>query len=253
MVSYQSFPARLASMGEMLGNIAHQWRQPLNGLSLIVQNIEDAYDFNELNKESIHQTVKKSMELILFMSNTIDDFRNFFREDREMVVFNVLGLVRDSLHLVHMQIMKHKITLVLQYGDNRCQVESSESFQEINIQEGKCNVMGYPNEFKQAILNFLINSRDAILTSGVVKGEIIVGLEKVHDSCSIIIEDNGGGIDPGIIEKIFDPYFSSKDEGQGTGIGLYMSKIIIEEHMNGKITVENTDRGAKFTITLKLA
>jgi signal transduction histidine kinase/CheY-like chemotaxis protein len=219
--------SRYAQMGEMLGNIAHQWRQPLNAVGLLVQNIQDHYKFNKLDAKYLEETVKKTMEVILYMSQTIDDFRNFFKPDKEKSEFLVKDSINKALGIIGTNLKNNFIEV------------------ETDI-EKTMKIVGYPNEYNQVLLNILSNSKDAFLERKVQKPLIKIRLFEENKKSVVIISDNAGGIDPVIMHKIFDPYFTSKQTG--TGIGLYMSKNIIEKSMDGKLSAENIDNGALFKI-----
>jgi len=174
------------------------------------------------------------MQTIQFMSNTIDDFRSFFRKDKEKVEFDIKEAIEKTLNLQKAQLKNHNI--------------------EVLAELKPIKIKGYKNEFMQVILNIISNAKDAIEEKrkkiGNFQGKIKIKTRKNNDKIFIEIEDNGGGIPKEIKERIFEPYFTTKEEGKGTGMGLYMVKEIIER-MNGKIEVENTSEGAKFIITLK--
>ncbi|MGE4294371.1 MAG: sensor histidine kinase, partial [Campylobacterales bacterium] len=229
--------ARLAQMGEMIGAIAHQWRQPLNALALAVQDLTDAKQFGELDDAYLADMTAKSMRLINQMSKTIDDFRGFFKSDRQKVPFDPAQTVSESIELLHSQLERHNITIKWQPPERPICFE------------------GYPNELKQVVLNLLANARDAIDEHGktrAVKGEVSLWLRESDRQITLQVQDNGGGIPHEIAERIFDPYFSTKEEGKGVGLGLYMSKLIIEEHMGGRLRHENCSDGACFTVSLPL-
>ncbi|MDD3055118.1 MAG: HAMP domain-containing sensor histidine kinase [Aliarcobacter sp.] len=223
---------RLAAMGEMIGNIAHQWRQPLNALGLVFQNLKFSYEIGELNDEVLNRTVDKAEMLTKNMSKTIDDFRNFFRPNKAKEHFDVNKSVLDAISLVESTFVHHNIKL------------------QKDFKEEKIDVFGFPNEFSQVILNIISNAKDASIGNKIENPMIKIETKVEDDYAYISIKDNALGIKDEIIHKIFEPYFTTKDEVQGTGIGLYMSKIIIEKNMNGEIYVENTHEGANFIIKL---
>ncbi len=221
--------SRQAAMGEMIGNIAHQWRQPLNALGLVLQNIHFNYQMDELNDEFMQKSVDKGKMLTFSMSKTIDDFRDFFKPNKLKENFNISQTIKNTIELIEASYESNNITL---------QTDLDESIE----------LQGYPSEFSQVILNIISNAKDALIEN-IHKDRVIKITSYLQDEQAIItIKDNAGGIPEGIINKIFDPYFSTKEEGKGTGIGLYMSKTIIETNMSGKISVENSDTGALFTI-----
>jgi len=221
--------SKLASMGEMIGAIAHQWRQPLNALAINVQLLEDLYEDGALDSKTLKELVQKNMEAIQFMSNTIDDFRNFFRNDKEKVVFDIKEAIEKTIKLQKSQLSNHNIKIVT------------------NLEH--IEFKGYKNELMQTILNLISNAKDAIIENN-REGVIKISSKKEQDKIIIEIEDNGGGVPKEIIDRVFEPYFTTKEEGKGTGMGLYMGREIINR-MNGEISVANTEDGAKFTIILK--
>ncbi len=221
--------SKLAAMGEMVGAIAHQWRQPLNSLNINIQNLDDDYDDGLVNKEFVDNFILKQSETIKFMSKTIDDFRNFFRIDKMKSDFSVLDAINATISIQYAQLKNHNISISITGEDFRLYTLES--------------------ELKQVILNIITNAKDAILEQRIQDGEVTIKLEKK----SIIIEDNAGGINTQILNRIFEPYFTTKEQGKGTGMGLYMSKVIIEQNIGGKLTVVNVDNGARFTIEFEEA
>ncbi|PZP15074.1 MAG: sensor histidine kinase [Aliarcobacter butzleri] len=225
---------RLAAMGEMIGNIAHQWRQPLNALGLILQNLKFSYEIGELDEKMIDKSVKKATMLTENMSKTIDDFRNFFRPNKAKENFKINEGITKAVELIESTFEHNNIKLEKDF------VSSDIEF------------FGFANEFSQVILNLLTNAKDAVLENKIENPLIIIQTKIDDEYIYISIKDNGLGIKDEIINKIFEPYFTTKDEGKGTGIGLYMSKIIIENNMNGKIEVKNEQNGANVIIKLPI-
>ena len=221
--------SKLAAMGEMIGAIAHQWRQPLNELSISIQNLEYFYEDNLLNKDFIDNYISKNVNIINFMSKTIDDFRNFFRTDKAKNKFYVKQIIESVIQMLSAQFKHNNI--------------------EINLKGEDFIFDSYENEFKQVILNILNNAKD-ILIEKRIKNPTIEIVINSNDK-TIKIKDNGGGINNDIINRIFEPYFTTKEQGKGTGLGLYMCKVIVEENMNGKLSASNEAFGAKFTINFK--
>ncbi len=219
--------SRLAAMGEMINSIAHQWRQPLNALGLIIQGLRHISKQKQINQELLNEIESEIMEKINFMSLTIDDFSNFFKVSKQKEIFNIYGSINDAIRLIEVQLKNKNITLNL-----------DRSYSDIQIN-------GFANEFRQVILNLITNAMNAIKKDG----KIDIKIKSKDDLIFISIKDTGGGIEKSNINKIFEPYFTTKDKG--TGIGLYMSKIIIEHHMDGKLEVENIKDGACFKIQLK--
>ncbi|KWT95137.1 PAS domain-containing sensor histidine kinase [Candidatus Magnetominusculus xianensis] len=226
--------SKLATMGEMIAVVAHQWKQPLNIIGLIVQDLEDAFGYEGLDEEYIKKAVKSVLEQIAFMTKTVDDFRDFLRPSKEKMRFSIVKAIEDILFMNEALFKKGNIIV---------------SFNRGNLSDNY-EITGYTNEIKHVILNLVNNAKDAISNK---KGEgiINISLSKDDNRIIIVITDNGGGIPPEIIERIFDPYFTTKPEQEGTGIGLYMSKTIIESRMSGKLTARNTSVGAEFRIELQ--
>ena len=227
--------AKMAAMGEMIGNIAHQWRQPLNALGLIIQGIEDAHLHGELDEQYLYDMTVKSMDKIEFMSQTIDDFRNFFQPNKAKETFDMAVAIDKTIDIIGKTLESHHISLVFD-----------------GVEEGIYMIEGYRNELQQVILNLLNNAKDA-LCSYYGDGRdtakwIRISIEKKDNMNVLSIEDNAHGIPESIIERIFEPYYTTKEEGKGTGIGLYMSKMIIEQNMGGRIEVSNHLEGACFSI-----
>ncbi len=223
--------SRLAQMGEMISMIAHQWRQPLNTLSILSQTVVLKYHLNKLDDTVILQFNESSKKQIHQMSNTIDDFRNFFKPEKQMIEFCINDVLNDTIEMIKSVLELNEIDVVF---------DSQEEFV----------ILGYPNELGQALLNIINNSKDALIDNNIKNKEINILLNKDNKNITLTISDNAGGIPSDIIDKIFDPYFSTKEEKNGTGLGLYMTKLIIEDHMNGKIIVENNSEGAVFKLYL---
>jgi PAS domain S-box-containing protein len=242
--------SKMAAMGEMISAIAHQWRQPLNALALTIQDVKMARHYGEMTDEYVESMISNAMAQIKFMSKTIDDFRNFFKPSKQKESFTLINAALDVVSLVSPQ-MKH-------FGI------SIEVYSPLEIEDedpGEIFVHGYKNEIKQVILNLLSNAKDAILEKketldGEYVGEINVeiGLKKEHGKryACLRVSDNGFGLNPDVIGRIFEPYFTTKDQGKGTGIGLYMTKMIIEQNMHGTIAASNgKNGGALFEIKLE--
>ncbi len=223
--------SRQAAMGEMIGNIAHQWRQPLNNLGLLIQELPISYAVGEFSGEYLEGTVNRAMETIYHMSQTIDGFRNFFRPDKEQSTFAASGELAKALALLSGSFREHMI---------QCDVVTHE---ELMIQ-------GFPNEFSQVLLNILLNAKDAFVERKSASPRIRAELFRENGRGVITITDNAGGIAEGIMERIFDPYFTTKGPEMGTGVGLFMSKTIIEKNMHGTLRARNTGDGAEFRIEI---
>jgi len=220
--------SKMASMGEMIGNIAHQWRQPLSQLSGLFFDIESAYDYKELDKKYLTKISDEANDLIEYMSKTIDDFKEFYNPNTKEESFNLYYSVKSALKIVGSSLEFHHIKIDLEA-------------------DASLHVKGFSNEFSQVILNILSNSKDIALLRDVKEPKIKIFTEIKNDKISLHVEDNCGGIDKENLEKIFEPYFTTK-YNYGTGIGLYMCKVIIENKMGGKIFASNVKNGSKFTI-----
>jgi signal transduction histidine kinase len=234
--------ARLAQMGEMISMIAHQWRQPLGAISSTIISIQvklqtGKFDFDNLkDREGLVDFLYKNTEdinnYIHFLSNTIDDFRNLFKPNRSIELVKIQEPVNKALSLIQEELKSKDIDIILDFKIDY-------------------NSHMFTNEIMQVVLNILKNSEDNFLEKNIKSPKIKIEIFDENDYNIIAISDNGGGIKDTIIDKIFDPYFSTKDEKNGTGLGLYMSKIIVEEHNHGKFEVKNIENGVCFYIKLE--
>jgi len=222
--------SRLASMGEMIENIAHQWRQPLNALGLIIQKVELFSQRERLTQEVLSENVQRATTIIASMSSTIDDFRDFFKPNKQMEFFDLKHVVHDVINLLDAGLEEAGIKVY------------------IKVTQPKCEIYGFRNEFAQVILNLINNSKDALIEKQIKDKKVFITGTQNRGEVIFKIGDNAGGIDEGIINRIFEPYYTTKEEGKGTGIGLYMSKMIIEENMHGVMKVKNSDSGAEFSM-----
>jgi PAS domain S-box-containing protein len=220
--------SKMAAMGEMIGSIAHQWRQPLNITALMIQGLQEQFLDDELDADEVEYIVNKCMEQINFMSNTIEDFRNFFKPNRSKETFSVKEILQKSISMVETQFKAHNIAISLKGDDFR--------------------LIGYDTEFQQVFLNLLSNSKDAIMQRQVDNPELSGAIDIDISDTTISIQDNGGGIPSNIIDRVYEPYFTTKDDTKGTGLGLYMTKMIIEDSMDGSIDIINIENGVKFII-----
>ena len=218
---------KLASMGEMIGNIAHQWRQPLNALGLVLQNIKKAYERGRLDDEYLDKAINKGKMLTNKMSSTIDDFRNLLKSKKLKEHFFIKDVVDDVVSMVDASLKNHNIEMIMD-----CE---------------QIEVYSYPNELFQVLVNLVNNSKDAFIEQE-KNGYIKIKCYHKNGNIYIEVEDNAGGVKLENPNKVFEPYFTTKDKG--TGIGLYMSKMIIQKDMEGLLSVENVENGAKFTIKL---
>jgi len=222
---------KLVAMGEMVGAIAHQWRQPLSALSGSIQMLKLDHDDNMINEKYIDGFIEENMSFIHFMSNTIDDFRDFFRIDKIKKDFDIVLAIKATMSLMSAQLK-----------DNNINFELSTSKEFI--------ILGFEIEFQQVILNIVNNAKDEFVEKKIKNAKINIEIIDELDLVVINIKDNAGGISKDVIGKVFEPYFTTKEQGKGTGMGLYMSQMIIKDNMHGELTVENTIDGAMFTIKL---
>ncbi|MDD2272130.1 MAG: PAS domain-containing sensor histidine kinase [Desulfuromonadaceae bacterium] len=220
---------RLSAMGDLVNSIAHHWRQPLNNIGLIVQSLQLAYKSNDLTVDELDAEIADTMEILQQISDTIDDFRNFFHHEEEPCSFSVNEAVARSINFVMPSL-------------------NSKGIKVVTAGQADINVVGYPNEYAQALINIIVNARDALVESHVGKPVISISISGGDGRSSVTVLDNGGGIDEEDLPRVFDPYFTTKKSGKATGISLYMSKMIIEKNMNGCLAVRNVDGGAEFRI-----
>lgn len=224
--------SRLAQMGEMMSMIAHQWRQPLASISAITSTLQLDVVMENYKKAFFEERLEAISELSQHLSFTIDDFREFFKEAKIKTASSCTEMVEGSLGIIEPTLVNKNITVHKEFATDY-------------------KLLTYPNEIKQVLLNILKNAEDVLLEKCVEEPAIWITTRCIDDAYAhITIEDNGGGIPEEILSKLFDPYFSTKNKKDGTGLGLYMSKTIIEEHCKGILNVVNTEKGARFEITL---
>ena len=232
--------AKMAAMGEMLGNIAHQWRQPLSVITTVATGMRLQKEFNSLDDETFEKSIENITNSALYLSDTIEDFRNFFRTDKEETTFNIKDIFEKIFKLTDIQFKTHEIIFVKDIND--------------------FELFGFENEFIQALINILNNAKDALENKANPKLIFISTYEK-ENKAIIKISDNVGGIEEEIIDKICEPYFTTKHQSKGTGIGLYMTEDIIVKHMNGALIFKNVDiiyenenyKGVEITIELTIS
>jgi len=234
--------SKMAAMGEMLENIAHQWRQPLSVISTCASGINLQKDFGTLTDEMLLESLKNIVNTTSYLSETINDFKNFFERDKEKKNFNINNNIDKTLDLIEMGFSNNEISVLKDYKDSIV-------------------IHSYNNEFMQVLLNIMNNAKDAIISNEKLKNKrkiICISIYKKDGKAIIEIKDNAGGIKDDVMDKIFEPYFTTKHQSQGTGIGLFMTREIITKHMEGIIEVENTSyeidgieyKGALFRIII---
>ena len=236
--------SKLASMGEMIGNIAHQWRQPLSLISTIASGIKVQMEFGLFDEKNVIPDMDNIIKQTTYLSNTIDDFRNFIKNSNEKGEVQISNIINKTLSILNPSIVNHNIKIILNIHDN-------------------IEIIGYENQLIQALINILNNAKDA-LEENVKSSEdklIFIETKNVQDGLVLKIKDNAGGIPENVIDKIFEPYFTTKHKSIGTGIGLSMTHQIITKHHNANIFASNetyeyenkTYPGACFTIIFKNA
>ena len=222
---------KLAAMGEMLSAIAHQWRQPLNALSTYIASLPSAFYNQMITKEFIEKMVRESDSQIQFMSRTINDFRQYFRPSKTKQAFEVHDTIKSAVKLIHPQLRQNAVTLEINEAPD----------------EAELFVFGYKNEFVHVLVNIISNAKDAILERREKNREeeaaclIEISVETLNNTVVLKIKDTGCGIPDLSLPKIFTPYFTTKGVAAGTGIGLYMAKMIVEKEMQGQIRISTTD------------
>lgn len=223
--------AKLASLGEMLGNISHQWRQPLMEINSLFLPIEAKLSYDiPLENDELLDAINKLNVITKYMSNTIDDFRNFFATDKEKIKFQLIEQINSTINIISSGLKNNNIKL------------------DIIIQKNP-ELIGYKNEYSQVLINIVNNAKDILVERKINNPHIKISIFEEDNNIITTVEDNGGGIKIEPIKKIFDPFFTYEKDN-GSGIGLFMSKLIIENNMHGKLIAQNTEFGALFTITI---
>ena len=221
--------SKLVSMGEMVANIAHQWRQPLNNVSSIFMNLKAAQRHDKLSVDLFEKKGQQIDEQLLFMSNTIEDFRNFFMMEKDKKTFNIQEVCKKSYELASLHVKNIEIDFSVHTHDD-------------------ITITSYENEFSHVVFNLINNSIEALKSRKINNPKITLNIYKKGSWVYITLQDNAEGISKKILDKIFEPYFTTKEKGMG--IGLYMSKMMIEEHMKGSLHVKNINKGALFEVKL---
>jgi signal transduction histidine kinase len=234
--------SRMASMGEMLENIAHQWRQPLSTISVAASGMEVKKEFSTLSDEEFYDSINHIKNATLYLSNTIEDFRSFFSKEKEVSKMNPAKAIEKSLELMGNTFMQNRINLIRNMDDSM-------------------EILSLENELIQVIMNILVNAKDALRPIINIEKYLLIDVYQQDNNLIINIQDNAGGIEDDIIDKIFEPYFTTKHKSVGTGIGLYMSKLLVEKHLKGTLSAKNkefpymdkTYKGALFEIILPIS
>ncbi|MEA1918295.1 MAG: transporter substrate-binding domain-containing protein [Campylobacterota bacterium] len=222
---------KLAAIGEMIENIAHQWRQPLSQINSAILVVDGLLTHKNIQDEAIEKKLLEIESLTQYMSHTIYDFKDFFSQDKKKEAFNLEKIIKNSLSIIESALKNRSIEVHL------------------HVRE-EIILLGYPRELQQVILVILNNAKDAHVAHKTVQAHIRISTFQEKESISIEICDNAGGIEPENLIRIFEPYFTTKLESKGTGLGLYMSKMLINESMNGSLNVRNTQDGTCFQIIL---
>ncbi|WP_072682000.1 ATP-binding protein [Arcobacter sp. LA11] len=230
--------SKLAAMGEMIGNIAHQWRQPLSLITTTASGIKLNYEIGALDKEKVDNYTSKIINSAYYLSDTIDDFKDFFKPNKNKKYFKISNAFERTFTLLNSQFINNNISFIK------------------NIED--IEIYGFENELIQVLINILNNAKDELINKKDQKLFIFIDVFFKDNNVCICIKDNAGGIEDSVINRIFEPYFTTKHQSQGTGIGLYMSEEIVSKHMKGKLSVQNVDfeyehinyKGAEFKIVI---
>lgn len=217
---------------ELFSMIAHQWRQPLSAITASASALELKMLIGEYDKKLFMQIIKDILAYAQHLSLTINEFRHFFKDSKSMNETDFETVLKECVDITSISIRGKDISIDVQ-------------------NDYKDKILTYENEFKQVVLNLLRNAQEAIVQNKISNGKICIKTYTKASDAILEVSDNGGGIKPEIMERIFDPYFSTKDKKNSTGLGLYMSKVIIQSHCKGKITCFNSDDGAVFRIVIK--
>lgn len=224
--------SKMATMGEMLGNIAHQWRQPLSSISTITSTLKIQSELDVLEKEKLQTSLDNIINSTKYLSETIDDFSQFFKVDKNIESFTLGELFNSLEKIVSARIAQNKIALNIEEEHLNTKIKSSK------------------NELIQSLINIINNSIDALVLTKKNNPRIDISLKLESDYINILIQDNGGGIKEEILPRIFEPYFTTKHKSQGTGIGLYMTHTIINQNCQGEVFASNMKNGTLFTVRI---
>jgi signal transduction histidine kinase len=226
--------SKLVASSELLSNIAHHWRQPLNAVAINIQNIEVSHICGDLTTEELSTMVKNSMGELKYLSSVIDKFSDLFKTKKEITRFSVGKILNDSFMIAYPSMKESHINISTSFTDDFF-------------------AMGVEEDFKQVVRDLINNAKDAIINKKIENGSIMLSLKKDGENFSFCVQDNAGGVDEGIMDKIFEPYFTTKHKAQGVGLGLFVAKTIIEQEMDGVLNVTNAGGGARFCVTIPIA
>ncbi|EJF07755.1 signal transduction histidine kinase [Thiovulum sp. ES] len=215
---------RLSYIGEVLSSVAHHWRQPLNQLTLLIEDLNDGYKYGDLNQEYFEKNSEDMVKIVNYMSKTIDNFRDFFAPNEQETIFPVAEAIENALELYDLSIKHDSINIELDVDSN-------------------LKIKGFVNEFSRVVVSLVENSHDAILRNNIELPKIKISVTQKNDLVNVKIIDNAGGVSEEFIEKVFDPYSTIKNQTKGTGLGLFFCKVVVESHMNGNIGIENFENG----------
>ncbi|WP_321312590.1 ATP-binding protein [Halarcobacter sp.] len=213
--------SRFAALGEMIANIAHQWRQPLSAILTTVTSIQLQRELKIASEKDIDNCHNSIVKYVKFLNQTIEDFRGFFNQDKKLVKYNIIDVINNATSITSAVYKNHSINIVFE------------------SKKDKYEITGYPNELSQALLNILTNAKDILIERTIKEKIVKIKIDENDKNINIEITDSAGGIDDNVLLKIFDPYFTTKHKSQGTGIGLYMSKYIIEKNVKGLLSASN--------------
>ena len=225
--------SRLAQMGEMISMIAHQWRQPLSAITATTGTMTLKIQLDQIEPKDMQDEIQKINTYVQYLSTTISDFRNFFKPDKEKHITSLHEIVHRSIQIIGSLLESEGIRLEL-------------------FLESKAEFSSYPNELQQVVINLLKNAKDVFNEKDISSPRIFIKTVTLDNEVQLSVSDNAGGIPEANLPYIFDPYFTTKEKRDGTGLGLYMSKLIVEDHCCGRLNIENLDDGACFTLILPL-
>ncbi|MFA9374481.1 MAG: sensor histidine kinase, partial [Poseidonibacter sp.] len=227
--------AKNAQMGEMIGNIAHQWRQPLSTISVLASGLKMQKEFNLLDDKILIESLDGILKSTNYLTETIDTFKDYIKEDRTLEKVVLQDRINKALDIVKSSLKNNHIKLISNINDIK-----------------PIETMLIIGELSQVIINILNNAKDIMVEKNIKDRWIEINIQEIDNKAILTIEDNGGGIPEKVLPKIFDPYFTTKHKSQGTGLGLHMSKEIIEKHLYGKLYAKNSENGAIFYIELSI-